>query len=330
MEVVRTGGFCNIRSEFINQGYSNETVEILMKSWRTGTIKQYEPVIKLWFEFCYLQGKDPFKPPLPVALEFLAKCFEKGWSYDKIKNARSALSAVILNKDNMSFGKIPIVKRFMKGVFESRPQFRKAHFIWDVSIVLNYFRSLPDSENLPLSTSTKKLALLLSIITGGQRTQTLQSIDIENINILKDKVVIPITKLLKQSRPMNQVAPLVLKSYETDIKLCPVYNLNLYLKCTAERRQSKQLFVSYVKPYKAVSRDTISRWCKDMLQEAGINTDTFTAHSSRSAAASSSKMKGVPLVHILSNAGWSNERTFASHYDRVVIEDTNLLHALTS
>ena len=45
-----------------------------------------------------------------------------------------------------------------------------------------------------------------------------------------------------------------------------------------------KLFLSYDRPHKPVSRDTISRWTKETLRRCGIDTKVFTAHSTRSAS----------------------------------------------
>ena len=299
-----------------------------MHSWRNGTEKQYSPHIKNWLLFCKEAKIDPCVDNVPHALEYLSDLFEKGSSYDKIKTARSALSTIIAPINNLTFGRLPIVKRFMKGVFERRPTFPRNLFIWDVSILFDHFRSLPVVEELPLKTLSKKLAILMSLASGGQRVQTLHRIELENIHFLNDRVIIPITSLIKQSRPSRHMALLVFKTFDEN-KLCVVQHLTCYLKMTENRRTTQKLFIGYVKPFKAVSRDTISRWCKTMLSEAGIDTKHYTSHSSRSAAPSKSK-SGIPIKEILKNAGWSNERTFATRYDKTVIEDINLLNILNN
>ena len=128
------------------------------------------------------------------------------------------------------------------------------------------------------------------------------------------------------------MAPLVFKSYPNEEKLCVILHLKLYLSQTKNLRNCKSLFISYIKPHQAVTRDSkrcISRWCKVILTNCGINVKHFFAHSNRSASSSKSLANNVPLSNVISNAGWSNERTFASRYNKVVIEDINLLNALT-
>ena len=105
-------------------------------------------------------------------------------------------------------------------------------------------------------------------------------------------------------------------------------NLLTYLEKTSTVRQGSNLFISFVKPYKQVSRDTNSRWCKNVLNKSGITSDMFTPHSSRSAASSKSKLSGIPITDILKNAGWSTEKTFALCYEKVVVDDVHILKQL--
>ena len=68
-----------------------------------------------------------------------------------MKNARSAISSMIRPLENKTFGQIPIVKRFMKGVFELRPTFPRISVVWDVNILFDYFRSLLEPSKLSLN-----------------------------------------------------------------------------------------------------------------------------------------------------------------------------------
>ena len=52
------------------------------------------------------------------------------------------------------------------------------------------------------------------------------------------------------------------------------------------------------------------------LQEAGIDTDNFKAHSVRGAASSTAAWSGVTIMDILNAADWSTEATFQQFYHR--------------
>ena len=78
----------------------------------------------------------------------------------------------------MTFGKHSLVKRLFKGVFELRPTFPKYKTVWNVQKLFQYFRKLPHQKDLSIDLLGKKLALLLGILAGGQRAQTVHAINI--------------------------------------------------------------------------------------------------------------------------------------------------------
>ena len=299
-----------------------------MNSWRSSTKAQYEPYLKKWFLYANKEKIDAYNPALQDALTFLSILFNEGQSYNQINTARCALSTCIMHKNHLTFGKLPIVKRFMKGVYESKPTFPRNVFVWDGSIVFKYFLSLPHPRELSLKVLTEKLVLLMSLISGGQRAQTLHCLDVKDLCILQDKIIFPITSKIKQSRPSKHTTPLQFKFYPSDQKLCVVTHLTCYLEQTKDLRSTSKLFISFIKPHKPVSTDTISRWCKNMLKKSGINTDLFSSHSSRSASSSKSKLSGIPINVIMKNAGWSNESVFANYYDKIIIPDVDMLNSI--
>ena len=297
-----------------------------MASWRKGTKSCYSKYLKLWEKFCSTLKIDLYEPEISIALSFLQTLYEQGYNYGQINTACSALSAVIYVKSNISFGKLLVVKRFMKGVFQLKPRFPKYSKVWDVNNVFEFFRKLKPPEELPLKILTLKLCMLIMLISGGQRSQTIHLIKRKNINFINDNLVfIPIMNVVKQTKANNHIKPLKLKTYE-DKKLCVVSHLKIYQNLVqALAPDEEQLFVSYIKPHKAVSKDTIARWCRETLKMSGIDTKKYSTHSSRSAATSKAKEKGVPLKTIIDSAGWKNERMFATTYERTIENDFNII-----
>ena len=167
----------------------------------------------------------------------------------------------------------------------------------------------------------KKLALLLAIISGGQRAQTIHSIDVLDIRILGNKCMIPIYDELKQTRPGKHLNTLEFNVFTKEPSLCVVTTLKDYLARTAPHRKFPKLFLTSQKPYTPVSKDTISRWCKDVLKEAGIDITKYSSHSTRSASSSYLENRGVSLKRICRAAGWSNARTFQRHYCKTIVEE---------
>ena len=117
-----------VREVFLIQGFDNDTVDILMASWRKGTFSNCSLYKSKWFKFASFNKVSPVEPPVPVALAFLTSLVRQEKSFNQICMARSALSSVINQQQNVSFGDIPIVKRYMKGIFENNPTLPKFQF----------------------------------------------------------------------------------------------------------------------------------------------------------------------------------------------------------
>ena len=82
------------------------------------------------------------------------------------------------------------------------------------------------------------------------------------------------------------------------------------------RQEHQKLLVSYQKPHKAISKDTVARWLKQELKLEGIDTSTFGAHSTRAASTSAAKAHNVSITTIMKSAGWSSESTFRKFYNK--------------
>ena len=154
-----------------------------------------------------------------------------------------------------------------------------------------------------MATLGKKLAILISILAGGQRSQTIHAINTLDMVVTPHHCVIPLYDTLKQTRPRHHLPPLQFKVYTREPKLCVVTNLMEYLNRTQRVRNHEPLFLSYHQTHKPVSKDTITRWCRQIMSAAGIDIEKYVTHSSRSAASSFAKRKGVPceklLIHVV-------------------------------
>ena len=117
------------------------------------------------------------------------------------------------------------------------------------------------------------------------------------------------------------MAPLCFQIYNKEPKLCVVSHLTEYLKRTKSYRDTDKLFLTCIKPYRAASQDTISRWCKSIFNGSSINIRSYTSHSSRAAASSYAKSHGASLSTIIQSAGSKSERTFAQFYEKQIEEE---------
>ena len=228
----------------------------------------------------------------------------------------------------MPVGQHPLVCRFLKGVFQERPALPRYTTTWDVSEVLSYLQTLDPSAELSLKVLSQKLVMLLALLSG-QRTQTLKLVHIHNIRYTEAGCLIYVTSLLKHTRPGVHQEPIKLLPYPADSRLCVVDTLSTYLEKTKSLRGLEtQLFISYQKPYRSVSSDTIRRWIKVVMEKAGIDTTIFKSHSTRAASSSAASAAGVPLDEILSQGGWSNCSTFKRFYHKPVAKNPEYAEAI--
>ena len=125
--------------------------------------------------------------------------------------------------------------------------------------------------------------------------------------------------MLKHFRVNRNSLRIHLKEYSDNPALCPCSTLKRYIERTFFLQgEVTQLFLSFNKSHLLVSCDTISRWLRVVLYEAGIDTVLFKAHSTRAAASSAAKESWMPVDDILNIAGWSNAHSFKKLYDKTV------------
>lgn len=207
----------------------------------------------------------------------------------------------------------------MQGIFNLKPSLPKYDTVWDVQTVFKYIEKLTDLTLLELSA---KLCMLFLLITA-QRCQTLHLIEMEDIEFKQDCCIVKTTHVLKQTRPGYHLKDIVLHAYHNP-KLCIVKTMQEYLARTEGfRATGNKLLVSTQKPHHGVSQATVSRWVKTLMIKAGIQKH-YGVHSTRAAAASAAKQRGVPISTIIQTAGWANARTFERFYHKDIIEAQDL------
>lgn len=191
-------------------------------------------------------------------------------------------------------------------------------------MVLSHLRQWRSTNDLSLEKFSHKLVVLLALTTA-QRVQTLSLINTQNIIRKHDRFEIQIPDRIKTSGVGRVQPTLILPFYKHEETLCPVSTLTYYLEQTANLRGSeKKLFVSFKKPHKAVTTQTLSRWIKNVLGSSGIDISCFSAHSTRHASTSAANRDGVSIDVILRTAGWTQKsNTFAQFYRRNVVGDSS-------
>ena len=298
----------------------------MINALRGSSRKKYEIYLKQWQIFCDNRKIDTVT--VVDVVNFLSELFDKGLSYSSIKAAKSALGQVVVIAPYKTLGDHPMIMKFMKGVYNLNPPKTKLGFVWDVKNLFDYFEKMPSYEAITdVDLSCKTLLLLL--LLGGQRINTIFNFRVDEMIINNVSVTFAPSSTLKHSRQNRKGDIFEYRSYQNP-KLCVVSALKAYLARRNNRVSNsiKELFITYKKPYRPASIDTLRRWVKNTLNKAGIFN--FSAHSCRSAATSKAKLMNVDLEEILRKACWSNVRTFEKHYKKNIVsmEELNSFHKI--
>ena len=303
-----------------NRGVSKSAQELILNSWRDSTQKKYRPYWRKWQKFACEQSIDPFCPSVNKVLDFLSGLYNQGLGYSGINTARCALSSLVTleNMGNMTIGKHPLVQRLVKGVFHETPSLPRYHNTWDTNKVLQFLKTFASLTEIKLRELTYKLIMLCALVTG-QRCQSLHLMNLDTMIKSASSYRFVIHNLVKQSAPGKAQPVLVLPKFDEDERLCVYSVLEEYVQRTNSiRNNESQLFISFAKPHKKVSKDTIARWIKHVMSLSGIDTSVFKPHSTRAASTSKASKCSVPISHIMSAASWPSDSTFHKFYKREV------------
>lgn len=166
---------------------------------------------------------------------------------------------------------------------------------------------------------------MLIALSTGQRVQTISLIKLNNIRNTTNGLEISITDLIKTSGPGRDQPFLKLPKFEDNPEICVASTILSYIQYTSKLRvpTENRLFISIRKPHKAVSKQTISKWIKQCLNESGVDVAIFSGHSTRHAATSAAAASGLDFDTIRKSAGWSaGSKVFANFYNRPLITDS--------
>ena len=218
----------------------------------------------------------------------------------------------------MTIGSQPLIQRFIKAVFQTRPGLPRYQSTWGTSAVLNFLKKWHPVNTLSLQHLQFKL-LMLCALTTGHRCQSFHLMSLSTMQKSEASYTFVIDELVKGSAPGQLQAVLVLVQFPSDSRLCVVTRLEEYLRRTAPLRGDEHiLFLSYISPHKRMSKDTNAWWIKTVMALAGIDVFQFRGHSTRMASSSKAKACHVPLTSIMKAASWKSADVFSKFYNKPV------------
>jgi hypothetical protein len=221
------GGMASIRRRFETAGFSPDVIEILLSSWSESTKKRHAGPWKAWAEWCTMRGWCPFSAPVTAVLSFLASLLkEKDLEYRTIAVYRSAISQTHDPIDSVPLGELPIVSKFMKGIFRAKPLKPKYCSSLNVAKVLDFLRNQEPLDKNPLKMLTFKLTALLALTTSA-RAHELAALDLEFSLVKEEAWEFTIPEHVKNSRPRHPPRKFYLPSFPQDNTICVVRTLSV-------------------------------------------------------------------------------------------------------
>lgn len=283
------------------------------------TQKQYNTTYKLWWQFCVSRKRSPYLSGSTELLEFLQGLLDcKKHSFGTFNTHRAALSLILPG----DIGGDKNIRRFMKGISNTRPNKPKYNFTWDVEPLLKYLESMSYPNDHSLKNLSAKCAMLLLLVTG-HRIQTISLIKIENIKQSDTDIQIFIPDRVKNSSVTYIQPCLYIPYFRENPAICVASIVKLYLEKTKPLRKDSgkgNFFITTKFPFRAATKQTVSRWIRNVLSDSGIDTSIFQPHSSRHATTSAAYKQGISIDLIRQTAGWSKDsQTFAKFYNRPVV-----------
>ena len=276
-----TTGGSFIRNALQGFGLSLSASTLIQESWRPGTRVQYDSLLRGWQGFCSQRKIHPLSPTILDVIAYLTSMYCRGLQYTTIAAAKSVLSGMLHIPGVTSISSHPLITRLLKGIFHVRPPKPRYEFIWDIELVLNFLKTLNPSV-ITLKLLKLKTVTLLTLLSG----QKVSTIHRSQMQRTPNIVIFNIQGLLKHSRQTKRDLPIIFHTFPHDVALCPVATLDSYINARDKLVNAAlhdELLLCYRKPHGPATKDTLARWVKMTLHYSGVNLDTFSAHSCRSA-----------------------------------------------
>lgn len=296
-------------------------------AYRPSTKKSYSTYLKKWSGFCVEKKINQNEPTLAQGNTFLSKLEDTGVKFGAVNTARSAMSAVLPFYEGGTFGNHQLTSVFCKSVYERNPPAPRYAQFWDVKKVFNLFKSEKWCDP-PLELLGKKVVMLI-LLTTGRRGQIVKALDVHYMEFIDDTIVFYLQVLEKSNHVGDARSTVTLRSYPKCKHLCVVSTVKKYISMTKDlRKGAGQLLISSMKPHLPISRDSVSRWTMQVMQEANIDVEKYKGHTPRGVFASHAlpalQRKSIPINCLMRHCGWKSEESFANHYHKPIEREVDI------
>ena len=324
----KSSSFCleNIRLRFQAEGVSRTVAELAASSRRESTIRTYDCRLAKFNSWAEQNHSNPVDATVNQISAFLMAIFEEGKQVSTIRNYRSAIASVHKGfSDGSTVGSNNTIHHLLKGMFNTRPPGRTLPPSWSINDILRVLAEPPyePMQDTSLELLTHKTLFLIAA-ASARRRGCLQALTLRPGHIRFENGgvrLIPDPQFLAKNQTMTFTPQEIflpslesMSTIQEDKRWCPVRALKWYMDKTKIVRKHDRLFLLPRSPYTPASKDTISRWIRDMIRPHVSQNERVRAHDVRGHATSRAWFNGVPLEEIMKAASWKTPTSFVSCY----------------
>ena len=170
-------------------------MEVLAQAKRPSTHKQYNTYLSAWFDYCSKLGLHPHFSSMPQATQVIMPSIRQDLRF-----------LPCFSRYSVPFGQQPMVKPYMRGVYNFAPP--RPYYIdnWDPNVVLGLLRRWGPPADITFKSLTLTLPLLI-LLVSGQHIQTSASLDIAHMTRSTTQFTFRFYSLFKQPsglyKPLN-------------------------------------------------------------------------------------------------------------------------------
>ena len=104
-----------------------------------------------------------------------------------MNNHRSAISLFHEPVEGYQVGNHPLIKQLLKAMARQRPRQAKSNMVWDVDIVINYYKNT-NNDDLTIKQLIQKTLMLIALV-GIPRASELYLLDTQTMIIKEDHII---------------------------------------------------------------------------------------------------------------------------------------------
>ena len=233
-----------------------------------------------------MQNNISYIQPIKV-LGYFDQLHNLGALYSVLNSCKGALSQIVFFPLNSSILEHLKIKKQFKGVYNLRLPTEKITFVWNVKILFDYFSHKRENDQLSDKSFTQKLLILLLLLIG-QRMNTVYFH--RGIMTVTDMwVTFSCNLLFKHSESGKKLDSFPIQGISQQKVMCARLSKRM------SNTNTKALFITYGKPFRPATIDSMRRWVKQLFIERIFILKEHTPHSCRSAATSKTNQLNINI-----------------------------------